>query len=489
MPPSSPDPGEIIDGSNSILNPDGGTFMSNLSGDVTWTVTDNEFSQFETVTAIGGANVPWRILENAGTEPNGVEDPNDTQSGGSCGNTDIVTDSDGGFDYAYYAIIDPDGTADNGDEILALALRISDEVSGAFSFSFLLDAGNDIGSDANEVCGNPGFEYEIQIESNGNKVNLINIDGCAGESDCDAPNGGDAEICAPCNSGALQVAASSSACSGGSLQPVFWMAHIPFSSLTGVDATDDFRLAVATTTSPNSVIYKGTNVADYGGIGDPDAVSECDCAAECSGSGCSDCEQDCAFTCATVQPSPFPVEWLAFEGEYMNQQVVLKWVTGNEVNNNYFEIERLSVADQFEKIGQVEGIGNSEEPRTYSFVSDAAGEEKSFYRLRQVDFDGQSSYSNIIEVSLKDEGLTVESFFNGIEDRIEVKVVNPTPTSIGIRILGIDGKEVLGSVQDHAGGSSTFNLPASQLSSGTYFIQVGDQQTRQLVTKQISVVR
>lgn len=485
------DPGEIIDGTNTVLNPDGGSFMSNLSGDVTWTATDNEFTQFEIVSGVGGANVSWRVLENAGTEPTGNEDPDDISAGGNCGNSDIVVDSDGGFDYAYYSIIDPDLIADNGDEVLAFAIRIANKVSGAFTFSLLLDAGNDIGSDVNEVCGNPGFEYEIQISTQGNQVNLFNIDGCAGNSDCDALNGGGstAIVCEPCNTGAIQVRAASSACTANNLDPVFWMGHIPFSQLAGVNASDNFRLVVATTTSPNEVIYKGTNVSDYGGIGDPNNVSDCDCAAECSGSSCSDCERDCAFSCAVTQPNPFPVEWLGLEGLVADDHVVIQWITASELNNHYFEVEQYKPESGYTSLGKVEGGGTSDLPQTYTFTTPVSSEKETYYRIKQVDFDGKSSYSNVIEVSSVELFFTWNVFFNPNEDQIEVSLQAQQATDIELNLFSINGVEMSRQKITIEGGQSKFQVQTAGLSNGVYLIKVMDAESQQTRTKQVVISR
>jgi len=218
--------GSIEKGSSTVLdkNSDGYFTIYNGSG---FTLSSNEYTEFEVLTGAGGADKDWTRL--AGSDPNA-----DLQAGGGCGNTDIVNDGDGGSDYAYYSIIDPDGIADNGDERLVFALRIANKINGAFGFSFLLDTDNNCStSDPNSVCGNPCFEYEVQLETNnsGGNVVLYKIDGCYGTSDCTTAHGAGAVVCNPCNSEGLQVCAGSSACSGS--DPVFWVYYINFSQIRG----------------------------------------------------------------------------------------------------------------------------------------------------------------------------------------------------------------------------------------------------------------
>lgn len=482
---ASYDPGEIIDGSNSVLNPDGGTYMSNQSGDVAWSITSNEYTQFETVTDIGGANQPWTYMENANTEPTGLEDPNDTQAGGGCVNTDIVTDADGGFDYAYYAVIDPDGTADNGDEILAFALRISDQVSGAFTFSMLLDADNDMGSDPNAVCGNPGFEYEIQISTQSNAVNVYNIDGCAGISDCDLLQGGDATICEPCNTGAIQVAAGSSGCTASNLDPVFWMGHVNFSDLAGVNSTDDFRITYATTTSPNTVIYKGTNVADISGIGDPDEISPgCDCAAVCAGSGCADCEKDCALACASANRAVLPVEWLDLSARDESGLIRLEWTTAMEINNDVFEIQRYEEEMGFVAVGTVDGAGASDIPVSYEFSIPGREVPTEYFRIRQVDFDGLSSYSDVLEVAIQEASNQLIAGFDPQQDEIFWKWDGSNSQSSILKVMSLNGQVISSQTMLQSNGA----IPADRLPSGIYMIQMINQENGKRFTRKVKVL-
>ena len=125
--------GFIESGSSTVLNPNGDSYMSRTAG--AWTGTTEEYIEFEELaTGAGGANVAWSPL--SGNEPTGININNDVASGGNCGNTDITTDANGGQDYSYYTIVDPDEIANNGDEYLVLALRIADKISGCIHLQF-----------------------------------------------------------------------------------------------------------------------------------------------------------------------------------------------------------------------------------------------------------------------------------------------------------------------------------------------------------------
>lgn len=88
-------------------------------------------------------------------------------------------------------------------------------------------------------------------------------------------------------------------------------------------------------------------------------------------------------------------------GENIEIGNLLKWTTIKEENNQLFIIERSSNGVDFEKIGKTNGIGNSLDINEYEFLDINVHEEKLFYRLKQVDFDGTSSFSEILQIQAK----------------------------------------------------------------------------------------
>jgi hypothetical protein len=492
-PPSNDGPGYILSGSSTVLNPDGGDYMSSLPGDGEWTLLNNEYPQFEVLAGTGGSNQPWQTLPNYGTEPTGSQLSSDIQSGGGCGNIDITSDSDGGYDYAYYSVIDPDGVSGSGDELLALAVRLANEVKGAFSFSFLMDVANDCGYDANATCGNPCFEYEIQITSQRNEVNVINIDGCSGSADCDAlnPLTDGAYLCQPCNREALQVKAGSGACVDNPRTAVLWMAYVPFSQLPLASPDDDFRLVPATTTSPNSVIYKNTNVADFGGVGDPNDPSDCDCATQCAGQSCDDCIRDCALACASTRnrvASSFPVEWLEFAGQLQADGVHLRWTTAQEVNNAYFEVEQLDAQGHPTTLGQIEGSGNSQQPQRYTFTAPQPHADRGIYRIKQVDFDGGFTFSSRLEVSVRQAtALRLQVVAAQAQQPLQVRMDAPANQTLRLQISSLNGQQVYDGQEALTAGQQIITLSQVQLSPGLYVIVAHDQNSGQQWSEKFKV--
>jgi Secretion system C-terminal sorting domain len=96
--------------------------------------------------------------------------------------------------------------------------------------------------------------------------------------------------------------------------------------------------------------------------------------------------------------SLLPVELSSFTGNYVNHKVELEWETKTEVNNYGFDVEKDNGTSTWQKIGFVEGNGNSNSPKYYNFTDDHITYGKVSYRLKQIDNDGTFAYSNVIDV-------------------------------------------------------------------------------------------
>ncbi len=97
---------------------------------------------------------------------------------------------------------------------------------------------------------------------------------------------------------------------------------------------------------------------------------------DCAGAGCP---LNGPFTFGT----PLPVELIHFQASCSQSQILLKWQTAQEFNNEYFEVQRSSDGWNFEAIETIAGAGNSEEPIEYEYIDAEAGNGAFYYRLKQ----------------------------------------------------------------------------------------------------------
>ncbi len=113
----------------------------------------------------------------------------------------------------------------------------------------------------------------------------------------------------------------------------------------------------------------------------------------------------------------FPVEWLDLDVTARGQQALLTWSTAWESNNEGFEVEMGRVGQAFESLGFVAGAGQSTSPLSYQFLTGGLSPGRYLFRLRQRDFDGQMSFSPLLELKV------------GAGPSLSVMPVSPNPTT------------------------------------------------------------
>jgi YVTN family beta-propeller protein len=103
----------------------------------------------------------------------------------------------------------------------------------------------------------------------------------------------------------------------------------------------------------------------------------------------------------------FPVELTSFGAVYESGRVLLSWTTASELNNAEFEIQRSADGLAFESIGSTPGSGTTQLPQAYTHADWDPIPDRNYYRLKQIDFDGQFTYSPIVEARVSDPGVPV----------------------------------------------------------------------------------
>jgi hypothetical protein len=170
-----------------------------------------------------------------------------------------------------------------------------------------------------------------------------------------------------------------------------------------------------------------------------------------------------------------PVELLAFMASVRNSEVDLLWSTASELNNLGFEIERsIDNTDNFITVGFVDGKGSSTEINYYSFTDypQVSGVNQLYYRLKQVDFGGTFSYSDIVNISydVPAEFVLSQNYPNPFNPSTRISYFVPKESFISIKVYDFLGREVTTLVNEtKSTGSYELSLDASSLPSGTYF--------------------
>ncbi|WP_161889044.1 T9SS type A sorting domain-containing protein [Pontibacter russatus] len=105
-----------------------------------------------------------------------------------------------------------------------------------------------------------------------------------------------------------------------------------------------------------------------------------------------------------LEITPLPVELITFDAAATDKGIELSWSTASEQNNSHFLVERSADGMAFEQVGKVDGHGNSSAKISYSYTDFSPLPGQAYYRLKQVDFDGQYEYSKIIAVAAAASG-------------------------------------------------------------------------------------
>lgn len=105
-----------------------------------------------------------------------------------------------------------------------------------------------------------------------------------------------------------------------------------------------------------------------------------------------------ATTCSGT-PTTLPVKLISFIGEKVEEGARLSWVTAMEKNFSYFEVERAQEDLVFQTIAQVEGKGGLDVETEYDYIDRSASNGKNYYRLKSIDQNGSSEYSDVVLVA------------------------------------------------------------------------------------------
>ncbi len=182
----------------------------------------------------------------------------------------------------------------------------------------------------------------------------------------------------------------------------------------------------------------------------------------------------------SLYTGPTPVELISFSAYVNRNSVHLYWKTATETNNYGFEIERKSSVafpiQDWMKIGFVNGNGNSNSYKEYSFLDANLPPSTYFYRLKQLDSDGTYSYSNIVSVlidQIPNKFVLYQNYPNPFNPSTIINFTIAEESFVTLKIYNIIGTEILTAINEKLGsGSYDFTFNGSGLPSGIYFYKI-----------------
>jgi hypothetical protein len=173
--------------------------------------------------------------------------------------------------------------------------------------------------------------------------------------------------------------------------------------------------------------------------------------------------------------SGLPVELIHLDAyAAANHRANLNWATASETNNSHFEIEHSYDGKGFETVGQVSGNGNSQHQIEYSFLDKSISktQNKVFYRLKQVDFDGAYEYSEIRVVRFDKAGNEMQLMANPnpFSDEVTIMLSLSEGENYHVQVTDLNGAVI--HQEDHTFTNGIHHIDLSQRPAGMYTIEV-----------------
>ncbi|MDN5214042.1 DUF4347 domain-containing protein [Fulvivirgaceae bacterium BMA12] len=180
---------------------------------------------------------------------------------------------------------------------------------------------------------------------------------------------------------------------------------------------------------------------------------------------------------STTSDNTLPVDLVSFTAREDNNRVLLDWQTASELNNDFFEVQRSENGENWEVIGKVDGNGTINEVLNYDYTDQRPLFGTSYYRLRQVDFDGQFEYSPVQSVTIEFDGpdLQVSLYPNPTtKDNINLRLVSlNNRNKVKLRLLDMSGKVFLDEFVEIGKFNKDQKIKAhTELHKGIYILEV-----------------
>ncbi len=180
-----------------------------------------------------------------------------------------------------------------------------------------------------------------------------------------------------------------------------------------------------------------------------------------------------------ILESVLPVEYEYFRGHYDSKEDVnkLEWATVSEVNNDYFKVFRKFEDGNWVVIDEVEGQGNSNTLQVYNLPdSDIDKDGIYYYRLKQVDYNGNFEFTDIISIVVNRDATTVSSIYpNPARHYINLDIVSNYEGNVQVSIVDDLGRLVRSESVYYS--NNTIQYDINDLSPGSYVMKLDVDQT------------
>ena len=172
-------------------------------------------------------------------------------------------------------------------------------------------------------------------------------------------------------------------------------------------------------------------------------------------------------------PLLLPVTFINFYLNKTNNEIHISWATANESNNNHFEIERSFDAGTWSVIAIVTAAGNTNSITNYTFTDKNMNADVAYYRIKQVDNDGRTTYTAIRSIKNNNAASTTE-IFAGSNKNITIKF-DVVKSNVSVKIWNLNGQSLMQQSYQH---SAYISFRLNNALPGIYVVQVTDENNK-----------
>jgi hypothetical protein len=173
-----------------------------------------------------------------------------------------------------------------------------------------------------------------------------------------------------------------------------------------------------------------------------------------------------------------PVHLQSFTAVQNKGDADLQWKTVTEVNNNHFEIERSSNGTSFTSIGTVSGNNNTATVHDYSFADNHTLAGINYYRLKQVDNDGNYFYSKTLSLKFNSQAEAFMLIPNPAYEMVKFQFPSSNGVSV-INVYDMNGRKII--EKEVSADSYSQNIDVSKLSAGVYNVELIQNEIHQSI--------
>ncbi len=174
--------------------------------------------------------------------------------------------------------------------------------------------------------------------------------------------------------------------------------------------------------------------------------------------------------------NPFPVTLLSLKAIPQQNAIDVQWTTAQEINNRGFFLERSEDGTTFSTLAWIDGKGTTYTPQNYNYLDKNVRPYVLYhYRLKQIDYDGNSQYSNVVTAMITDEAqpISVQVYPNPTPNDLYLKVFTPQATTLYVQVYDVVGKQLLNKAIALEQGENTITIEDfSNFAYGTYYLKI-----------------